>query len=82
MRIYAISVFINTKNTWPLLFKMKPLNMLSRPESVVKAGKFTLSCQTFMIAVVPKVGQKFRHVMPPHMDWQHTKVHHMKRILG
>ena len=45
---------------------MKSLNMLSKRESIVTAKRLILGSQTLMMTV-PKVGQKFSHVMLPHM---------------
>ena len=54
----------------------KPLNRLSRSESTAKSRKLISSCQTLMLnAPSPDV-------MLPHMNWQRTMVHHMRRFLG
>ena len=65
---------LTLRTQWSLLFNAM------RNEGKVKARKFILSCQ-ILIRTVEEVGQKFSHVMLPHMDRQHAKVHHMSRIL-
>ena len=55
---------------------MKPMNMLSRSESTVKVRKLISSCQTL------RMTKSLVIMMPYHLYWQHTKVHHLRRILG
>ena len=78
--IYAIVVHITTKNTCPLLFNT------TRNET----PEWTLCFQGLKVQLKPEswfwVVKLWRwlyrrFVMLPHMEWQHTKVEHMRRIL-